>query len=105
MKLDTAYLSPVKSGRGEQQHNESANGANGAPHQHDFGKESEFSQTAFDQLVLPSGHKHIVKSLVMQHFRNKASNNVDGREADIFKGKGNSFLGPRLDALLLRTLA
>jgi hypothetical protein len=46
--------------------------------------------SAFGQLVLPPGHKKMVKSLVAQHFRDKESQ--EERKADIISGKGNSTL-------------
>jgi hypothetical protein len=42
--------------------------------------------SAFGQLVLPPGHKKMVKSLVAQHFRDKESQ--EERKADIISGKG-----------------
>lgn len=42
--------------------------------------------SAFGQLVLPLGHKRMVKSLVAQHFRDKESQ--EERKADIVSGKG-----------------
>jgi len=42
--------------------------------------------TAFGQLVLPPGHKKMVRSLVSQHFRDKESK--EGRQVDIVSGKG-----------------
>ncbi|KAL8423875.1 hypothetical protein RB596_003913 [Gaeumannomyces avenae] len=44
---------------------------------------AEDNKTAFEQLVLPRGHKEMVTSLVTQHFRDKAS----GGNADIVRGK------------------
>lgn len=46
-------------------------------------------KTAFDQLVLPDGHKDVILSLVTQHFRDKelAVNNDQG---DIVRGKGGA---------------
>lgn len=47
--------------------------------------------SAFGQLVLPEGHKKMVKSLVAQHFRDKESQ--EERQADIISGKGeNTFM-------------
>jgi hypothetical protein len=46
--------------------------------------------SAFGQLVLPPGHKTMVKSLVAQHFRDKESQ--EEREADIISGKGDTTL-------------
>ncbi|KAM0457392.1 hypothetical protein ACHAO4_003191 [Trichoderma viride] len=40
-------------------------------------------KTAFDQLVLPTGHKDIVHCLVAQHFRDKAARVSDNEEVDI----------------------
>jgi hypothetical protein len=42
--------------------------------------------SAFSQLVLPEGHKDMVKSLVAQHFRNKDSQ--EEQQVDIVSGKG-----------------
>jgi hypothetical protein len=43
----------------------------------------------FDQLVLPSGHKDMVKSLIAQHFRGKKTI-ISGEDySDVFRGKGN----------------
>jgi len=42
--------------------------------------------TAFGQLVLPAGHKKMVKSLVAQHFRDKESK--EGKQVDLVNGKG-----------------
>lgn len=54
--------------------------------------ESERSETAFDQLVLPPGHKRMLLSLVAQHFRDKdaTSQQGDGEDdqTDIVRGKG-----------------
>lgn len=51
----------------------------------------EVPQTAFDQLVLPSGHKDMVVSLITQHFRDKESlskGSRDAQQVDIIRGKG-----------------
>lgn len=42
----------------------------------------------FDQLVLPEGHKDLVKSLIAQHFRDKASAQYGSDQTDIIRGKG-----------------
>lgn len=49
-------------------------------------------KTAFDQLVLPTGHKDIVHCLVAQHFRDKAARVSDNEEVDIVRGKGKLHL-------------
>ncbi|KAL8406305.1 hypothetical protein RB596_004956 [Gaeumannomyces avenae] len=46
--------------------------------------------TAFGQLVLPRGHKKMVKSLVAQHFRDKESK--EGQQVDIVSGKGKGLI-------------
>ncbi|KAM0263545.1 hypothetical protein ACHAQJ_001164 [Trichoderma viride] len=65
-KLDLKYLSPVDEGRSK--------------------------KTAFDQLVLPTGHKDIVHCLVAQHFRDKAARVSDNEEVDIVRGKGKGLI-------------
>ncbi|KAK0753042.1 hypothetical protein B0T18DRAFT_385172 [Schizothecium vesticola] len=46
--------------------------------------------TAFGQLVLPAGHKKMVKSLVAQHFRDKESK--EGKQVDLVSGKGKGLI-------------
>ncbi|KLU90054.1 hypothetical protein MAPG_09019 [Magnaporthiopsis poae ATCC 64411] len=46
--------------------------------------------TAFGQLVLPRGHKKMVKSLVAQHFRDRESK--EGQQVDIVSGKGKGLI-------------
>ncbi|KAI1815510.1 hypothetical protein GGS20DRAFT_576164 [Poronia punctata] len=45
---------------------------------------------AFDQLVLPPGHKDMILSLITQHFRDKAWNNSE--RTDIVRGKGKGLI-------------
>ncbi|KAJ4314293.1 hypothetical protein N0V94_006513 [Neodidymelliopsis sp. IMI 364377] len=45
------------------------------------------SKTAFDDLVLPPGHKEVILSLVAQHFRDE-----EHHEVDIFQGKGKGLI-------------
>jgi len=45
-------------------------------------------ETAFDQLVLPEGHKTMVQCLISQHFRDKDARVNDNEEVDIVRGKG-----------------
>ncbi|KAI1268650.1 hypothetical protein F5Y18DRAFT_424012 [Xylariaceae sp. FL1019] len=47
---------------------------------------------AFDQLVLPSGHKDMVKSLIAQHFRDKQSPIAKEDQWDIVRGKGKGLV-------------
>lgn len=54
---------------------------------------------AFKSLVLPDGHKDMLKSLVLQHFRDKvardrliARNETEDIEVDLIRGKGMDFL-------------
>jgi hypothetical protein len=72
-KLDLKYLSPVDEGRKK--------------------------KTAFDQLVLPTGHKDIVHCLVAQHFRDKEARVSDNEEVDIVRGKGKSYFATTFDGL------
>ncbi|KAL7924422.1 hypothetical protein ACQKWADRAFT_286697 [Trichoderma austrokoningii] len=65
-KLDLKYLTPVAEGLKK--------------------------KTAFDQLVLPTGHKDIVHCLVAQHFRDKAARVSDNEEVDIVRGKGKGLI-------------
>lgn len=44
--------------------------------------------TAFEQLVLPRGHKDMLRSLISQHFRDKKSEASDNEQRDIVRGKG-----------------
>ncbi|KXH42017.1 hypothetical protein CSAL01_08094 [Colletotrichum salicis] len=43
-------------------------------------------------LVLPDGHKKMVKSLVAQHFRDKESATANTDQADIVRGKGKDLI-------------
>lgn len=51
-------------------------------------REEENPEDFFEQLVLPEGHKDLVKSLIAQHFRDKASDQYEGDQNDIVRGKG-----------------
>jgi hypothetical protein len=42
----------------------------------------------FDQLVLPPGHKDMVKSMIRQHFRDKSFIQDDRDQTDVVRGKG-----------------
>ncbi|KAF5000735.1 hypothetical protein FDECE_11147 [Fusarium decemcellulare] len=58
-------------------------------------KKEEKPETAFDQLVLPEGHKDMVLSLIAQHFRDKESASKESRETqqvDIVRGKGKGLI-------------
>lgn len=48
------------------------------------------TQPAFDQLVLPVGHKNIVLSLISQHYRNRDSGRRSIDQSDIVRGKGKT---------------
>lgn len=48
----------------------------------------EDSQGPFGQLVLPTGYKRMVLSLISQHFRNKESVENKNEQLDIVRGKG-----------------
>lgn len=44
-------------------------------------------KTAFEELVLPAGHKDVIVSLVAQHFRDQGQH-----EIDLFRGKGKGLI-------------
>lgn len=46
------------------------------------------AETTLDQLVLPPGHKNIVKSLISQHFQDKTTGRYEAEEKDVVRGKG-----------------
>lgn len=50
------------------------------------------TDTAFDQLVLPDGHKEIVVSLISQYFQDRDSRKTENEEADIVRGKGKGLI-------------
>jgi hypothetical protein len=52
---------------------------------------SATAETTLDQLVLPPGHKNIVKSLISQHFQDKATGRYEAEEKDVVRGKGTVF--------------
>ena len=43
---------------------------------------------SFNRLVLPDGHKNMVKALVAQHFRNKNAPHEQNMNLDLIRGKG-----------------
>ncbi|KAK4083702.1 uncharacterized protein Triagg1_1364 [Trichoderma aggressivum f. europaeum] len=53
------------------------------------GKEKE---TAFDQLVLESGHKDMIISLITQHFKDKQAKAAQMEQVDIVRGKGKGLI-------------
>ncbi|KAN0108720.1 hypothetical protein V8E51_008462 [Hyaloscypha variabilis] len=58
---------------------------------HGIAQETEDEDySAFSQLVLPPGHKDMVKSLVAQHFRDKESQ--EEQQVDIVSGKGKGLI-------------
>ncbi len=95
--LDLNYLSPIGSKDTSWAREGPKNGIKapgpgalgGAKHN---GKSTEPTETkretAFDQLVLPDGHKEIVVSLIAQYFQDRDSRKTDTEETDIVRGKG-----------------
>lgn len=81
-KFDIDYLAPVGLHRRKK-------GDRGKPESTgaDAEKSPKRPETAFDQLVLPKGHKEMVLSLIAQHFRNKVS---ASDQRDIVQGKGRT---------------
>ncbi|KAI1075125.1 hypothetical protein F5B20DRAFT_560864 [Whalleya microplaca] len=76
-KLDVMYLSQVHGSQsriGEEQ---------AYPHSR---------ERAFDKLVLPPGHKEMVKSLIVQHFRDKQAATSDDDYSDLIRGKGKGLI-------------
>lgn len=54
-------------------------------------KSEKCNETAFDQLVLESGHKDMIISLITQHFQDKKVEGVQMEQVDIVRGKGTFF--------------
>lgn len=73
-ELDLAYLSKVNYGTDEPTSGQGLNN-------------SVAARTAFDDLVLPPGHREVILGLVAQHFRE-----VENHEVDIFRGKGKGLI-------------
>ena len=49
-------------------------------------------KTTFDRLVLPDGHRDMVQSLVVQHFRYRSDPSLRDEKTDIVRGKGKSLV-------------
>ncbi|KAI0397613.1 hypothetical protein F5Y17DRAFT_350577 [Xylariaceae sp. FL0594] len=66
----------------------------GSLRKHPAGAEdkSQNDGRAFDQLVLPDGHKEMVKSLIVQHLRDKADTSVTDDQWDLIRGKGKGLI-------------
>lgn len=64
-------------------------------------KTNATAETTLDQLVLPPGHKNIVKSLISQHFQDKATGRYEAEEKDVVRGKGTVFVAFMLRHLFL----
>ncbi|RCI09995.1 hypothetical protein L249_8674 [Ophiocordyceps polyrhachis-furcata BCC 54312] len=54
--------------------------------------QNETDRNAFDRLVLPDGHKEVVKALVTQHFRNKEASDKSKEQSDLIRGKGKGVI-------------
>ena len=90
-RLGSAIEADAQKGNaGEKQENsEGKGGVEEAKLKEDHGSAQETEDedySAFSQLVLPPGHKDMVKSLVAQHFRDKESQ--EEQQVDIVSGKG-----------------
>ncbi|KAI0877666.1 hypothetical protein GGS24DRAFT_487711 [Hypoxylon argillaceum] len=77
-QLDLTYLSEVQPSGTE---DEDINGT---------GQGTKGSIPAFDQLVLPPGHKNMILSLITQHFREKEL--IYNERTDIVRGKGKGLI-------------
>ena len=88
--LDLQFLSEIGS-RGKQldQNDEEEEISAEARESGDDVMEQSGNETSFDQLVLPEGHKGMLKSLVAQHFRDKEASMAHAEQGDIVRGKGN----------------
>lgn len=64
--------------------------------------DDEVSQGAFGHLVLPSGHKKMVLSLISQHFRNKQSSESNDENLDLVRGKGEPASSVHMSTTMLR---
>lgn len=85
--MDLKYLSPLNpSGRGRNVGDTLLAGGTVTRNP------SATAETTLDQLVLPPGHKNIVKSLISQHFQDKATGRYEAEEKDVVRGKGTVFL-------------
>lgn len=88
--MDLKYLSPLNSGgRSTQSIRSTIAGTNVAE------DSNGVAETTLDQLVLPPGHKDIVKSLISQHFQDKATGRYEAEEKDVVRGKGIAIFLPR----------
>ncbi|KAL7952745.1 hypothetical protein V8C34DRAFT_318782 [Trichoderma compactum] len=56
------------------------------------GKSGNDNETAFDQLVLESGHKDMIISLITQHFQDKKAKGAQMEQVDIVRGKGKGLI-------------
>ncbi|KAK4185103.1 hypothetical protein QBC35DRAFT_454583 [Podospora australis] len=84
--LDLSYLSPVHANRHKVEEVEIGVGReSSAP-------ENSRPDLAFNQLVLPDGHKQMVLSLIAQHFRDKESTASSSEQFDIVRGKGKGLI-------------
>ncbi|KAL1879874.1 hypothetical protein Daus18300_001713 [Diaporthe australafricana] len=86
-QMDLKYLSPLNSGgRATQAGKSTLPGGDGTKHP------DQPAETTLDQLVLPPGHKDIVKSLISQHFQDKATGRYEAEEKDVVRGKGKGLI-------------
>jgi hypothetical protein len=86
-KLDLNHLSlPTTAAAPAQRDDSVVNDKPGAGSQQTPRVAQTETTTAFDQLVLPPGHKDMVLSLIAQHFRDKESK--EKQQFDIVAGKG-----------------
>ncbi|KAJ6263731.1 hypothetical protein Dda_2301 [Drechslerella dactyloides] len=101
-KLDVQFLSEVGAktkrldGDDEDDYDEDGDGGGRRPDEQNKVaadvERIEEDETAFDQLVLPDGHRKMVISLVSQHFRDKESATAQTEQADVVRGKGKGLI-------------
>ncbi|GAP85103.2 hypothetical protein SAMD00023353_2200320 [Rosellinia necatrix] len=77
-QLDITYLSEYQQLKAESENEKNV------------GEGAEEPKSAFDQLVLPTGHKDMILSLITQHFRDKES--ILDQRTDVVRGKGKGLI-------------
>lgn len=87
-QLDLTYVGPVGSGSKKKEADSNGIDKGSEKIDNDANKQQNKRDTAFDQLVLPEGHKEMVVSLIAQHFRDRESTTAATEQFDIVRGKG-----------------
>ncbi|KAK0752939.1 hypothetical protein B0T18DRAFT_395667 [Schizothecium vesticola] len=89
-QLDLTYLEPVDKGAfGDESTTINDNGTSGSDSDGPDSDDDVNDNSTFGRLVLPTGHKKMILSLIAQHFRSKGSQD---EQADIVRGKGKGLI-------------